>query len=233
MARPAKLLSTRGCESRQGRSSGRLVADPSAGERSLVPSGVTQASSVKEGASVRPVTQVNPRRRLDRLIPERAGRPSRACRGEGNRLRSPSGDDAPLGKSSRRTPPGYRGRDAGTAGSGTGETLLGSLRGQKGVYKAEPKSHPAERESDEVIVPKTARTNNLAEGRTSTLTTVACDERLRVMSPYGPIPRTATCSRPSGPCGKSGWSARIRPDRRSSVSRVREIRTHGLKGRGW
>ena len=73
------------------------------------------------------------------------------------------------GKISRRTPPGYRGRDVRTADSGTGETLPGSLKGRKGAYKAEPKTHSAGRESDEVIVPLTARTNNLAEGRTSTL----------------------------------------------------------------
>ena len=56
-----------------------------------------------------------------------------------------------------------------TARHGTGETLPGGLNGRRGAYKAEPKTHSAGRESDEVIVPLTARTNNLAEGRTSTL----------------------------------------------------------------
>ena len=48
MARPAKLTSTCGCESRQGKSNGGPVADPSARVKSLVPSGVTKAFSYKE-----------------------------------------------------------------------------------------------------------------------------------------------------------------------------------------
>jgi hypothetical protein len=73
------------------------------------------------------------------------------------------------GKNSRRTPPGYRGRGVRTANSGTGETLPDGPKGRRGAYKAEPKTHFVGRESDEVVVPVTARTNNLAEGRTSTL----------------------------------------------------------------
>jgi hypothetical protein len=139
-----------------------------------VPSGVTKASFVMEGASAQPVTRVNPRRRLDRVIHRKGGEAEPSMSRRRRQTAEPSGRDTPLGKSSRRTPPGYRGRDVGIAASGTGETLPGSLRGQEGVYQAEPKSHPAGRESDEVIVPVTARTNNLAEGRTSTL--IGCGE---------------------------------------------------------
>jgi hypothetical protein len=73
------------------------------------------------------------------------------------------------GKNSRRTPPGYRGRGVRIANSGTGETLPGGLNGYGSAYKAEPKTHSVGRESDEVVLPLTARTNNLAEGRTSPL----------------------------------------------------------------
>ena len=94
------------------------------------------------------------------------------------------------GKNSRRTPPGYRGRGARTANSGTGETLPGSLKGRRGAYKAEPKSHSAGRESEEVIVPWTARTNNLAEGRTSTLNGRGETGRSGDCSPSGKLAET-------------------------------------------
>jgi len=169
MARPAKLLSTCGCESRQGKPSWCLVADPSARAKSLVPSGVTKAS-VKGGskrttrnASEPPTTSrqsIRPKG-LWEAEPSMSRRRQQTAEPENGRPAS--------GKNSRRTPPGYRGRGVRTANSGTGETLPGGLKGHRGAYKAEPKSHSVGRESDEVVLPLTARTNNLAEGRTSTL----------------------------------------------------------------
>ena len=168
MARPAKLLSTSGWKSRPGKPSWRLVADPSAREKSLVPSGVTKAfiegsKRTARNASEPPMTlrqSIRPkglweaepsmsRRRQETAEPESCGPAS--------------------GKNSRRTPPGYRGRDVRRAGSGTGETLPDGPKGRRGAYKGTPKTHFVGRESDEVVVPVTARTNNLAEGRTSTL----------------------------------------------------------------
>ena len=139
MARPAKLSSTCGCESRRGKSHGRLVADPSAGEKSLVPSGVTKAFSYAEGASQRPVTRVNPRRGLDRFSTEREWRPSRPCHGEGNRLRKPSAVDQP-----RRDAAGlHRGRGDGTRAWPTTEQERPSsvvLEWTRLAYKAESES---------------------------------------------------------------------------------------------
>ncbi len=139
------------------------------------------------------------------------------------------------GKNTRRTPPGYRGRDVRIAASGTGETLPGSRRRQEGVYKAEPKSHPAGRESEEVIVPATARTNNLAEGRTSAL--IEGDET----NGSGTCPAYAGPSRDilvgRSPRLRDAVQGRVvrlnRPSWRSSVSRMPETGKYGLKGRGW
>jgi hypothetical protein len=58
------------------------------------------------------------------------------------------------GKSSRRTPPGYRGRDERTADNGTGEILLGALEWDGRSDKAEPKRPGAKRKSEGVEVPK-------------------------------------------------------------------------------
>src|SRR5947209_4709825 len=111
MVRPAKLSSTAGASPAEV-SRGCLVADPSAGQKCSVPSGVTGALEQRE-ATERPVTRVNPRRRLDRVSTERAGRPSRAFHGEGNRLRSPRAVDQP-----REQPPAGlpRGTGDGTTG---------------------------------------------------------------------------------------------------------------------
>ena len=169
MARPAKLLSTCGCKSRQGKPSWRLVADPSARAKSLVPSGVTKASL--RGGSKRTTRNESEPPTTSRQIIRPKGlweaEPSMSRRRQ--QTVEPKNGGPALGKNSRRTPPGYRGRGVRTANSGTGETLPGGLKGRRGAYKAEPKTHSAGRESDEVIVPLTARTNNLAEGRTSTL----------------------------------------------------------------
>ena len=168
MARPAKLSSTCGCESRQGKSYGRLVADPSAGERSPVPSGVTKAFLYRKGASLRPVTKVNPRRRLDRVSTERAGRPSRACHGEGNRLRNPSAVDQP-----RTCDAGLlRGRGDGTQGWPTAEQERPSsviLQWVRLAYKAESESASCRKGVRWGRSTGEARTNNLAEGRAPTL----------------------------------------------------------------
>jgi hypothetical protein len=168
MARPAKLLFTRGCKSRQGKPSWRLVADPSAREKSLVPSGVTKAS-VRGGSKRTTRNESEPpttSRKSIRPKGLREAEPSMSRRRQ--ETAEPENGGPASGKNSRRTPPGYRGRGVRTANSGTGDTLPGGLKGRRGAYKAEPKTHSAGRESDEVIVPWTARTNNLAEGRTST-----------------------------------------------------------------
>ena len=173
MARPAKLLSTSGWKSRRGKSVGCLVADPSAGERSLVPSGVTKAFE-EEGANRRPVTKVNPRRRLDRLSTERAGRPSRACRGEGNRLRSPRTADQPRG----RTPAGLlRGTGDGTSVKPTTEQERPSsmaLEWARLAYKTEFESVSCRKGVRGGRSTWEARTKNLVEGRTSAL--IGCGE---------------------------------------------------------
>jgi hypothetical protein len=164
VARPEKLLSTCGCESRRGKSSGRLVADPGAGAKSPVLSGVTKASR-EEGASRRPVTEVNPRRCLDRFSTERAGRPSRTCHGEGNRLRSPRAVDQPRG----RAPAGLlRGTGDGTCAQPTAEQerpSLVALEWDNRRDKAEPKRAGAKRESEEAVVPaKRGRRTSWREG---------------------------------------------------------------------
>lgn len=196
-------------------------------------SGVTEASR-NGGSQLAARNESEPPMTPRQIIrPKGLERPSRASHGEGNRLRSLKAGDTVSGEISRRTLPGYRGRDVRTAGIGTGETLLGSLRGQEGVYKAEPKSHPAERESDEVIVPLTARTNNLAEGRTSTL--IGGGETGRA----GACPHGSTDSPETGRSIqlRSAMQARVvranRPLQRSSVSRMPKSGTYGLKGRGW
>ena len=141
----------------------------------------------------------------------------------------------PGGKNTRRTPPGYRGRDVRIAASGTGETLPGSRRRQEGVYKAEPKSHPAGRESEEVIVPMMGRTNNLPEGRTSTLIEGDETDGIGNCSPRGGYTGNSQIGRsPRLRAAVQGRVVRLnRPVRRSSVSRMPETGTYGLKGRGW
>ncbi len=211
MARPAKLLSTSGWKSRPGKPRWRLVAGPSAGEKSLVPSGVTKAfiegsKRTARNASDPPMTsrqiirpkglreaEASPsRRRQETVEPESCGPAS--------------------GKNSRRTPPGYRGRDVRRADSGTGETLPDGPKGRRGAYKATPKTHFVGRESEEVVVPVTARTNNLAEGRTSALIG------------HGESGRSGDCTLSGGLADRteSGRSTRVR-DR----MQAREIPSHG------
>jgi hypothetical protein len=175
MARPAKLLSTSGCESRQGKSVGRLVADPSAGEKSLVPSGVTEASFVMEGASARPVTRVNPRRGLDRFSTERARRLSRPCHGEGNRLTEPQWRVKALwGKPSAGL---LRGRGDGTCARPAAEQERPSsvvLEWARPAYKAESEIAGCREGVRRGHSTDEARTKNLVEGRPSTL--IGCGE---------------------------------------------------------
>jgi hypothetical protein len=204
MARPAKLSSTRGCKSRQGKPSWRLVADPSAGEKSLVPSGVTKAS-LEEGASARPVTQVNPRRGPVRLS---------ARKGWGSRAAHVTAKATDCGAGVRRKPtPGRspaglpRGRGDGTSEKPAAEQERPSsvaLRWARFVYKAEAESTDCREGVRRGHSTCEAKTNNFVEGRLSTLTEVASVRRLRVLTPSGPIPRTATEPGPSDSCGKDG-----------------------------
>ena len=222
MARPAKLLTTCGCESRRSKPEGCSVADPGARERSLVLSGVTKASNggSKHAGRNESEPPMTPRHILTRKGFE-------AAEPRMPRRRQQTVD------TSHRTPPGYRGRHACTVASGTGETLLGSLSGQRGVYKAKPKSRPAERESDEAIVPWTARTNNLAEGRASTLF-VGGESVEPGTCPQGP---NRKCSVGRSSRRRSCVQGRVvRPNhllQRPSVSRMPKSGTYGLKGRGW
>lgn len=208
MARPAKLLLTSGCESRQGKSSGRLVADPSAGEKSLVPSGVTKASFLEEEANTRPVTQVNPRRRLDRLSTERVGRPSRASPGEGHRLRSPRTADQPRG----RAPAGLlRGIGDGTCGQPTTEQERPSsvvLEWARLAYKAESESAGCREGVRGGHSTGETRTNNLVEGRASAL--IGCGETGGI----GDCPRGLAGS------AQTGRSPRIRDGMQGRVVRL-------------
>jgi len=223
MARPDKLPSTRGWKSRQGRPEGRPVADPGAREKSLVLSGATKASGnggskcAGRNESEPPMT---PRHIIIRKEFE-AAEPSMSRRRQQTVA------------TRHRTPPGYRGRHARTADGGTGETLPSSLEGQEGAYKATLKSHSAGRESDEVIVPMNARTNNLAEGRISTLVEGGepgeCGSCLKWTSrnrSVGRSPRPRNCVQ-----GQVVWLNLL--FRRSSVSRMPETGMYGLKGRGW
>ena len=164
MVRPEKLLTTSGYKARRGKTSGHLVADPSAEARASVPSGMTKA--LKKGSKRAARNASEPPMTPRQIIrPKGLERPSRACHGEGNRLWSPSVGDTILGKSSHRTLPGHRGRDVSKAVSGTGETLLDDPKRCEGAYKAEPKARPVERESDEVVVPaKRGRTTSWREG---------------------------------------------------------------------
>jgi hypothetical protein len=206
MARPAKLSSTCGWKSRQGKPSWRLVADPSAGEKSLVPSGVTEVSSGKEeGASERPVTQVNPRRGPVRLS---------ARKGWGSRAAHVTAKATDCGAGARRkptpgrTPAGFpRGIGDGTFEQPTAEQERPSsvaLQWARFVYKAEVESMNCREGVRRGHSTREAKTNNFVEGRLSTLTEVSPSYRLRVMSSSGPIPITACGGWASDPCGKDG-----------------------------
>lgn len=169
MARPAKLSLTCGSDSRQGKSSGRLEADPSAGEKFLVPSGVTKASP-EEGASVRPVTQVNPRRGAVRLS-TRKGRGSRAAHATAKA--TDCGACARRKPTQGRAPAGFpRGRGDGTyAEPAAGQERPSSrvLQWARPAYKAESESAGCREGVRRGHSTDEARTNNLAEGRLSTL----------------------------------------------------------------
>ena len=206
MARPAKLSSTCGWKSRQGKPSWRLVADPSAGEKSLVPSGVTEVfSGTEEGARVQPLAPVKPRGGPVRLS-ARKGRGSRAAHvtakatdcGAGARRKPTPG----------RSPAGFpRGRGDGTFEQPTAERERPSsvvLEGARFVYKAEVESRDCREGVRRGHSSREAKTNNFVEGRLSALTPVTSDYRLRVMSLSGPIPIPASGRRTSDPCGKDG-----------------------------
>ena len=204
VARPEKLSSTSGWKTRQGKPSWRLAADPSAGEKSLVPSGVTEASE-QEGAIERPVTQVNPRRGPVRLS-ARKGWGSRAAHvtvkatdcGAGGRRKPTPG----------RSPAGFpRGIGDGTFEEPATEQERPSsvvLEWAKLAYKVEIEIAGCREGVRRGHSTREAKTNNFVEGRLSTLTEVTRVKRPRVMSPLGPIPTTATRLRPSDPCGKDG-----------------------------
>jgi len=199
VVRPAKLSSTAG-ESPAEVSRGRLVADPSARQKCPVPSGVTKASV--KGVSKRTTRNASepPTTSRQSIRPKGLWEAEPSMSRRRQQTAEPENGRPASGKNSRRTPPGYRGRGVRTANSGTGETLPGGLKGHRGAYKAEPKSHSVGRESDEVVVPVTARTNNLAEGRTSTLIG------------HGESGRSGDCTLPGGLADRteSGRSIRVR-----------------------
>jgi len=204
MARPAKLSSTRGCKSRQGKPSWCLVADPSAGEKSLVPSGVTKASEQEE-AKVQPVTQVNPRRGPVRLS---------ARKGWGSRAAHVTAKARDCGAGARRKPTPGRSPAGFPRGIGDGMSVKPTAEQERpssvalgwamSLYKAEVESKDCREGVRRGHSTGEAKTNNFVEGRLSALTEVTPDHRLRVMSPSGPIPTTASGRWTSDPCGKDG-----------------------------
>ena len=163
--RPEKLLATSGCKSRRGkwttpRSRLQREGEIPRAKRS-VESPLSHAGSkhAARNASEPPTTP----RQIIR--PKGLERPSRACRGEGNRLRSPRAAEATHGEDPLRTLPGYRGRDAGTVDGGTGETLLDALEWEADAIRRSRNAIGVERESEEAIVPgKRGRTTSWREG---------------------------------------------------------------------
>lgn len=167
MARPAKLLPTNGCKSRRGKwttpRSGLQCEEEILRAKRSVESLLSHAGS-KTAARSASEPLMTPRQIIR---PKGLEKPSRACHGEGNRLRSPRIAEAILGEDPLRILPGYKGRDAAKADSGTGETLLDGPSVGSPSDKAKPKR---ERRREGVRGGHStgeARTNNLAEGRAS------------------------------------------------------------------
>ena len=130
--------------------------------------------------------------------------------------------------------------------------------GEGGGYKPMAKCHRAGRESEGLVVPRMASTRTTPEGRGPALVVsveegkgegmparannptvkarkpqsrlfTAAKRPLAVLGPGLPAYRLAGLTISARPCSEYGRK-RARDMRRPSVSRVREIRTHGLKG---
>ena len=178
-------------------------------------------------------------------------RPSRSCRGEGNRLRVGAGgtQDAPgVGK---------RAHSEGLVGNRRGPTRR-PTSGEGGAYKQMVKWHRAGRESEGLVVPTmeryqnlsggkgpcfgrardggkcegmTARSNNPFEKARELHEGLSADAKHRRAAWYAADPVRAR----GGDGSPSSWVLHTARRcactvGRPSVSRLREIRMHGLKG---
>ena len=182
----------------------------------------------------------------------KVGRPSRSCRGEGNRLRmAESGDpqDTPGVREGARSEGLVRNRR---------DPTWRPTSGEGGGYKPMVKCYRAGRESEGLVVPWMALTRTTPEGRGPALVVsvvegkgegmparannptikarkpqsrlfIAAERPLDLLGSGSPMHRPAGLTIPSGPWPERG-RRRARAMRRPSVSRVREIRMHGLKG---
>lgn len=177
--------------------------------------------------------------------------PSRSCRGEGNRLRAESGgaQDAPgVWK---------RARSESLVGNRRGPTQRPTL-GEGGGYKPKAKCQRAGRESEGLVVPLIAVNQNAAGGKglcfgrvrdggkCEGMTVRSNNPIEKAREPREGLSAVAKRRQPRWHTAYPVWARggddsprsrvyavghrRACDTRRPSVSRVREIRTHGLKG---
>ena len=165
MARPAKLSLTRGCETRRGKSRtprsrhqcGREIVRAERCVESLLSSGGSKRAA--RNASEPPMTS------RQMICPKGLERPSRACHGEGNRLRSLWAAEADRG-----TPPAGLSRDIGDGmrarpAAEQERPSSMALEWEADAIRRSRNAGGIERESEEAVVPmKRGRRTSRREG---------------------------------------------------------------------